>query len=95
MRKILLAAMGLILICGCTKDDDKLYKNKDGSVFLFNGLGDLGTMSVVDKNGDINNDVISLGKWPNHIMEYDGRLYVTNSGNNNVQIIDADFSPIQ
>ncbi len=91
MKKIIIIIATLILLARC----DTGYKgttkplSKDGNIFLINGLGDVGTLSVIDSECVIANDVLSLGKWPNHIFEHDGRLYVTNSGNNNVQIIET------
>ncbi|MCK4979514.1 MAG: hypothetical protein KAS62_03915, partial [Candidatus Delongbacteria bacterium] len=42
-----------------------------------------------DNDGQIANDVMNVGKWPNHISEDGGTLYVVNSGNNNIQMINA------
>ncbi|MFO7811214.1 MAG: hypothetical protein R6V47_07580 [Candidatus Delongbacteria bacterium] len=91
MEKMLIIIAALIVLAGCDTGYEGTVKplSKDGNIFLINGLGDIGTLSVINSEGGINNDVLSLGKWPNHILENDGRLYVTNSGNNNVQIIDA------
>ncbi len=91
MKKMLLALTGLVLLAGCTD-----YKGPvdpvdvRGSVCLINGRGDTpGTISVINGLGIISNDVTGVGMCPNHIMEHGGSLYVVNSGNNNIQIIDA------
>jgi YVTN family beta-propeller protein len=91
MKKIIITITTLILLAGCDTGYEGSVKplSKDGSICLINGNGDVGTLSVVEKTGEISNDVLNLGKWPNDIIEKDGKLYVTNSGNNNVQIIDA------
>ena len=34
------------------------------------------------------NDVLVVGKWPNHILAYDGKLYVTSSGENIIEVYD-------
>jgi YVTN family beta-propeller protein len=91
MKKILMIAAAAVMMWGCTDYKGTIKPlSKDGSIFLINGLGDVGTLSVIDSEGEITNDAINVGNWPNHIIEHDGRLYVTNSGNNNVQIIDAE-----
>ncbi|MFW5769192.1 MAG: YncE family protein [Spirochaetota bacterium] len=36
----------------------------------------------------IYNDVFLVGKWPNHILHYDGKLYITSSGENIVEVYD-------
>lgn len=90
MKRFLAAAAALAMMWGCT-DYEGTADPVDafGSVCLINGLGDVGTMSVINDQCVIENDVMSLGKWPNHIFETGGIIYVTNSGNNNVQMIDA------
>ena len=91
MKKMLIIIATLIFLAGCDTGYDGTVKplSKDGNIFLINGVGDIGTISVIGSEGGIANDVLSLGKWPNHIFEHFGRLYVTNSGNNNVQMINA------
>jgi len=90
MKRFLAAAAALVMMWGCT-DYEGTTDPADafGSVCLINGKGDVGTMSVINDQCVIENDVMSLGKWPNHIFELGGIIYVTNSGNNNVQMIDA------
>jgi len=90
MKRFFAAAAALVMMWGCT-DYEGTTDPVDvfGSVCLINGLGDVGTMSVINDMCVIENDVMSLGKWPNHIFELGGIIYVTNSGNNNVQMIDA------
>jgi len=56
-------------------------------VYLFNGSGDVGTLSKI-QDGQINNDFMSVGMWPNDMKYFDNKIYVVNSGNNNVQVID-------
>lgn len=88
MKKMLVVVISLIILMSCSEDDTSPVI-KDGSLFLFNGLGDVGTLSVIDNDGEIANDIMNVGKWPNHISENEGILYVVNSGNNNIQMIDA------
>ena len=90
MKRFLAAAAALAMMLGCT-DYEGTTDPVDtfGSVCLINGKDDVGTMSVINDQCVIENDVMSLGKWPNHIFELGGIIYVTNSGNNNVQMINA------
>lgn len=91
MKKIILLAAALMLMLGCTDYEGTIDPvNKEGNVYLFNGKGDVGTLSVVNDENEISNDILSVGKWPNHIIEENGVLYIVNSGNNNVQMIDAE-----
>jgi len=55
-------------------------------IYLFNGLGDQGTLSKVE-NGAIANNVANVGKYPNDIKYQNGKLFVLNSGTNNIKII--------
>jgi YVTN family beta-propeller protein len=90
MKKMLLVFGALMLMWGCTDYEGEIDGyGFNGGVYLFNGLGDVGTLSVVDNQGVIINDASSLGKYPNNIIELGGILFVVNSGNNNVQMIDA------
>lgn len=91
MKKFTTLLIVLIMLMSCSEDDESPII-KDGSLFLFNGLGDVGTLSVIDNNGQITNDVMNLGKWPNHINEHNGVLYIVNSGNDNIQMINASTS---
>ncbi len=91
MKKFLMTAVAVMMMWGCTDyEGDIDGYSFNGGVYLFNGKGDLGTLSVIDNNGLIHREIQSLGKWPNHISEYNGTLFVVNSGNNNVQMIDAE-----
>ena len=91
MRKLAFIIATLIILAGCDTGYEGTVKplSKDGNIYILNGKGDVGTLSVADSEGGIINEVLNVGKWPNHIFENDGKIYVTNSGNNNVQIIDA------
>jgi len=55
-------------------------------MYLFNGLGDQGTISKIE-NGAIANNVANVGKYPNDIKYQDGKLFILNSGTNNIKII--------
>ena len=62
-------------------------------MFVINGLAE--TLSIInpeavrEQSGEyIYNDVLTVGKWPNHILHYDDKLYVTSSGENNITVYD-------
>lgn len=88
MKKLLTLIISVMLLMSCSEEDESPI-SKDGSIFLINGLGAVGTLSVIDDDGMISNDVMNVGSIPNHISEYEGVLYIVNSGNNNVQMINA------
>jgi len=91
MKKAVMIFGALMLMWGCTDYEGTIDPvNMDGKVYLFNGKGDVGTLSVVNEENEISNDILSVGKWPNHIIEKSGVLYIVNSGNNNVQMINAE-----
>lgn len=91
MKKMVMIFGALMLMWGCTDYEGTIDPvSKDGSIYLFNGKGDVGTLSLVSDDNVISNDILSVGKWPNHIIENNGILYVVNSGNNNVQMIDIE-----
>ncbi|MDA3884295.1 MAG: hypothetical protein PF638_01755 [Candidatus Delongbacteria bacterium] len=89
MKKLVMFILSVMILMSCSEDSITNPINKDGSIFLFNGLGDVGTLSVIDNDKNISNDVTNVGKFPNHIYEYEDILYVVNSGNNNIQMINS------
>jgi len=54
-------------------------------IYVVNALGDLGTISRLE-NGSISNNIANTGNCPNDIKYHNGKLYVLNSGTNNVKI---------
>lgn len=62
----------------------------DRAVYIVNSLAE--TLSVFDPDagtyGTLYDDVIVTGQWPNAVVPWNGRLYVVNSGDNSVQVID-------
>lgn len=49
------------------------------------------SISVIDlENDQVFNNVATVGTWPNQILYYDGKVYVVNSGSNNIMIFDPD-----
>jgi len=62
-------------------------------VFIINAVGQ--TLSVYDRaNGSIHQDAATLGLYPNFFAIREGLIYVVNSGDNNVQLLNSnDLSP--
>ena len=91
MKNVIIIIATLIVLAGCDTGYEGDFDDYDfnGGVYFFNALGDVGTLSVVEEGGKIWNEVKSLGNAPNHIVEYDRELYITNWGNNNVQILNS------
>ena len=59
------------------------------AVYIINGTAE--TLSVFDvKTSEMENDVLTVGKWPNDIQIAGSNAYVVNTGDNNVQIIDLE-----
>jgi len=58
-------------------------------LFIINGLAE--TISIINpETQELYNDVLTTGKWPNHLYFYDGKLYVTNSGDNEIVVYNED-----
>jgi YVTN family beta-propeller protein len=75
---------------GCEKDDNPVAPPAATSkaIYVLNSLG--GSISTIDLTTDVvSNNLATVGMWPNHILYYDGSVYVVNSGSNNVQVFDA------
>ncbi len=89
MKKVIMLIVGLMFLMSCSDESNEL--SIDGDVYLINGLGDVGTLSAID-DVLIYNDIMSLGKYPNSIDFEDGILYIVNSGNSNIQMINAEFN---
>ena len=84
MNKLFLAMIIALLLSlfSCSEDDNPVAPPTDQSkerIYLFNGLGDFGTLSRI-QDGLITNSLITLGKYPNDIKYSSGLLYVLNSG---------------
>ncbi|HID94870.1 MAG TPA: YncE family protein [Candidatus Latescibacteria bacterium] len=93
MRNVRYTAVSLlaaILIAGCGKKEPvgpQTVSVPERAALIVNGLAE--TISILDiEQGVITNDVVTVGKWPNAIVIRDGRVYVVNSGDNNIQIFD-------
>jgi len=93
MRKYFLITT-LILSCllvffGCSEDEDTNGVVTTKSAYIMNGAAQ--TLSIFDiSTKKITNDVLPIGKYPNDIKVRGDFLYVVNSGDNNVQIIDTN-----
>lgn len=82
----------ILLVVGCEKKDDGVTPTPpatSSAVYVLNGLGK--TVSVIDLNtGTVTNNVALTGLYPNHVLYYKSKLFVVNSGANNVQVFSAD-----
>lgn len=63
----------------------------DRAVYIVNSQAE--TLSVLDLAGmKLYDDAITVGKWPNAVVPWDGRLFVVNSGDNSVQVFrESDY----
>ena len=78
-------------IAGCEKNSNPVtppvVDAASSVLYVLNGLGN--SISIVDLTKDIvYNNVATVGMWPNQILYNSARLYVVNSGSNNVQVFD-------
>ncbi|MCK4233706.1 hypothetical protein KAX75_04705 [candidate division WOR-3 bacterium] len=81
----------LLFIGGCKKHPmlPEPPNPEESIILVVNGLGE--TLSIIHlDNGEVDNDVLTLGLWTNHIVvNSNGDVaYVVNSGENNIQVID-------
>jgi YVTN family beta-propeller protein len=59
------------------------------ALFVLNSLAN--SISVIDIETDqVFNDVAVVGIWPSQITYHDNKVYVVNSGSNNVEIFDSE-----
>jgi YVTN family beta-propeller protein len=94
LAAVALAIAGAILLSfvGCEKDSNTVtappVAATSSVMYVLNSLG--ASISVIDLTKDtVYNNVATVGMWPNQILYNDAKLYVVNSGSNNVQVFDA------
>ncbi len=57
------------------------------TLYVLNGIArTLSRMNL--ETGEINNDIIQIGQWPNQVTSFNAKLYVVNSGTDNIMVID-------
>jgi len=91
-KTLILAAV--CYLAGCSSDPQSVGMGGsipgDRNILVVNGLGE--TLTAIDL-GDMTvyNDLMTLGKWPNHVTSDESmqNVYVVNSGDNQVMEIDA------
>ena len=83
----------IIFLSSCMRDPyvaptKRLTEDFEKEVFIINSLAE--TISVIDgsADGDLYDDVLITGSWPNYCLVYDGRIYLVNSGDNNITVYD-------
>ncbi|MBC8191344.1 MAG: YncE family protein [Candidatus Marinimicrobia bacterium] len=94
MRKtihwLLMIAIVLFGVTAC-EDDPEEQETPEAALALYvlNAIGV--TISQVDLETDaVTNNVGTLGQYPNQVMYHKGKVYVVNSGTNNIMIFDPD-----
>ena len=96
MKKLALVVMLLSLAvfsfvgCGEDEPDNGVTPPETATaVYVLNSAAT--SISVIDlETGDVTNDVVIVGMWPNQLVYRDGTVYCVNSGSNNIMIFDAD-----
>ena len=85
----LLSFLLIFILMGCGEDEEEELPVASKAVYIVNGAAE--TLSVFDvETSEMQNDVLTVGKWPNDIQIVDSKAYVVNTGDNNVQIIDLE-----
>ncbi len=73
--------------CGDDENEGDLIQSGSKTAYILNGSAQ--TISIFDiETSEMKNDVIAVGKWPADIKIFGEEAYVTNTGDNNIQIID-------
>jgi len=87
---VLILSMAMFCFFACEDDpDDKDTPEAALALYVLNAIGV--SISQVDLETDVvTNDVATLGQWPNQVIYHDGKVYVVNSGTNNIMIFDPD-----
>jgi YVTN family beta-propeller protein len=82
-----LLIFGLI---GCGEDEEEgEVPEISRAAYIINGSAE--TLSVFDiETSEVENDVLTVGKWPADIRIWADKAYVVNTGDNNIQIIDLE-----
>ena len=95
MKKIvkisLLFIMILLVIAGCEEDEitaPEISKITATELYVINVLGN--TISAIDlETSIVTNDVAITGTFPNALVYRNGKLYLINSGSNDIRIFDV------
>ncbi len=87
---LLVLSIALFGFIAC-EDDPEEQETPEAALALYvlNAIGV--SLSQVDlETNAVTNDVAVLGQWPNQVTFHDGKVYVVNSGTNNIMIFDPD-----
>lgn len=77
----------LAFITGCSDKEEEAVQTPYRAAYIINGSAQ--TLSVFDiEKREMKNDVLLVGKWPADIKILGDKAYVTNTGDNNIQVID-------
>ncbi len=72
--------------CGDSENEEDL-KSASKAAYILNGSAQ--TISIFNiETSEMKNDILTVGKWPADIKIFGEKAYVTNTGDNNIQIID-------
>ncbi len=73
--------------CGDSENENDSLKSVSKAAYILNGSAE--TISVFNiETSEMKNDAFKVGKWPADIKILGEKAYVTNTGYNNIQIID-------
>ncbi|MCK4579444.1 MAG: YncE family protein [Candidatus Marinimicrobia bacterium] len=87
---VLILSIALLGTFACEDEpEEKETPEAALALYVLNAIGV--TLSQVDlETGAVTNDVATLGQWPNQVIFHNAKVYVVNSGTNNIMIFDPD-----
>jgi len=87
---LLMLSIVLFGVVAC-EDDPEEQDTPETALALYVMNSGATSLSLVDLETDaVLNDVATLGQWPNQVTYHGGKVYVVNSGTNNIMIFDPD-----
>ena len=90
MHWIMILALAFFGFYACEEEpEEKEAPEAATALYVMNSGGQ--SLSQVDlETGVVTNDVAILGQWPNQVTFHNDKVYVVNSGTNNIMIFDPD-----
>ena len=90
IRWVLILSLALFSFYACEPEPEEQETPEAATaLYVLNAIGV--SLSQVDLETDeVTNDVATLGTWPNQVTFHNGKVYVVNSGTNNIMIFDPD-----
>jgi len=95
MKKLILLTLfipALLMFLGGCEDsatEPEVPPPTAKAIYVLNSASE--SISVIDlATGQVTNDVVTVGSWPNQLVYHKGKVYCVNSGSNNIMVFNAD-----